>query len=958
MSESSRVHVAIGLFCAAVIAIVWILTWMHVGEERSQDVVDAEKRNAKLALALEEQTIRTLKGTNQALSFVKHEFERARARPDIEALVNKGSLDDSLFDRIEIADEHGNLAPAGDARPVNLADRDFFKFLRRQPTNELFIGKPTRETSPDRWVIQLARRLDKPNGEFAGVVFANVNTAYFTRLYQRDDLGEQGLITLVGHRDGIVRATRIGDAGRFEQDAHTSRLLAEHARSPIGSFVGSDPAEGVARFYSYRTLREYPFIVAVGTSIAETLTPFQEHARDYYIFAALLTTLVSIVGIGSMVAISQKRKAFNTLARSESRYHEIFTHTKDGIILLDVTAEGRFRFADGNRAYGELSGHANADIVGRYLDEVAPPETVEAIVRNAQRCITRGTSISFSEDVDFPAGHRNLWFTLVPIRDESGAILRIMAVIRDCTEINRAALALRSADAASQAKSDFLATMSDEIRTPLHGVLGMFQLLARTPLDRDQVMMLEAVQESGRSLLRTVEDVLDYSKIESGKLGLAPEVTSIAKLVASVASLYFANASGRGLILAHHTDERISPAVVVDSLRLRQVLSNLVDNAIKFTRQGRIEIRADRLERRDGHEVVRFSVSDTGVGISLEDQKRLFKPFKPVNEEGAQGGGRIGLGLAICQQLAAMMGGTVAVASEAGRGTRMMLTLRLKIAERSPSADTATVHALTQRGATAFGALRIAPESTQEAASDELLLLVAGHPVNRLILMRQVNMLGYSGELAENGRVALEMWRSGRFKLVVTDCDMAEMDGYELTRCIRAAESLERRMRTPVIGCTGEPLDAAAQRCAAAGMDDCLAQPIELGKLGEKIRRWLSPSAARSAASPIDDGVLAEISAGDEALARDILLRFHRYNAEDTTLLKEAVRKADIAQVTHASHRIKGASKTVGATALADVCERLERACRANDWGTVALQMDSFLEEVARLDEFIGSFEG
>ena len=196
----------------------------------------------------------------------------------------------------------------------------------------------------------------------------------------------------------------------------------------------------------------------------------------------------------------------------------------------------------------------------------------------------------FAEDLDLLAGHRNLWITLVPIKDEGG---RFADHGRDPRphETHRAASALRSADAASQAKTTFLATMSDEIRAPLNGVLGMFQLLARTPLDRDQVMMLEAVQESGRSLLRIVEDVLDYSKIESGKLDLTPDVTSIAKLVASVASLYAESASGRGLLLVHATDERISPAVVVDSLRLRQVLSNFVANAVKFTRQGQIEIR-------------------------------------------------------------------------------------------------------------------------------------------------------------------------------------------------------------------------------------------------------------------------------------------------------------------------------------------------------------------------------
>jgi PAS domain S-box-containing protein len=948
--------VAIALFCVALVAIVWLVTLHHVRDERLQDVSEAEKRNTNLAVALEEQTIRTLKGTNQALSLVKHEFERTGERPDVQSLVDQGALDDSLFDRIEISDERGDVAAGRDASVrTNVADRDPFQVLRRNATNDLFIGKPMRESSPDRWVIQLARRVNKPDGSFAGVVFAAINTAYFTRLYQRDDLGEHGLITLVGRSDGIVRATRIGDKATSGQDVHTSRLLAEQARNPSGSFAGTDPAEGVNRFYSYRTLREYPLIVAVGTSIEETLAPFRDHARDYYIFAGISSALITLIGLGAIFAISQRRRAFNRLARSEARYREIFTHTKDGVVVLDLADEG-FRIADCNRAFCDLSGYSDEDLAGKLLEEVLVPDAARSLGENIDRCILRGASVSFAEDLELLAGHKNLWITLVPIKGKGGAMRRIMAVIRDRTESNRAASALRSADAANQAKTAFLATMSHEIREPLNGVLGLFQLLARTPLDRDQVMMMETVQESGRSLLRMVEDVIDYSRIESGKLDLNPEATSIAKVVASVAHLYSASANGRGLLLAHATDERIGHALMVDPLRLRQILSNFMSNAIKFTRQGQVEIRAEFVERRDGHEVIRFCVSDTGVGIPEEDQKNLFQPFGQANPGTAQRFGRVRLGLSICQRLATLMGGNVAVASEPGIGTTMTLTLRLKVADAKLFEPTATVHAISRREAP-VAALARRPEPLPVEPAAALLLLMVDHPVNRLILMRQVNMLGYSGELAENPEAALEMWRSGRFSLVITDCGTNE-----LARSIRSQEPLEGHKRTPIIACLAGATPAEAESCRADGVDDWLAKPIELGRLAEKLRRWLPRSRAvvpaRSSSSPIDDAVLGEISAGDGILARDILMRFHRYNAEDTTLLREAVRKADVDQVAHASHRIKGASKTVGAVELATICERLEHACHANDWATVAQHMDHFLHEVQRLDEYIDSLEG
>jgi CheY-like chemotaxis protein/HPt (histidine-containing phosphotransfer) domain-containing protein/anti-sigma regulatory factor (Ser/Thr protein kinase) len=411
----------------------------------------------------------------------------------------------------------------------------------------------------------------------------------------------------------------------------------------------------------------------------------------------------------------------------------------------------------------------------------------------------------------------------------------------------------------------------------------------------------------------------------------------------------------------HATDERISPALMVDSLRLRQVLSNFVSNAVKFTRQGQIEIRAELVERRDHHEVIRFCVSDTGIGIPENDQKSLFQPFRQPNGDPAQRSGRIRLGLSICQRLATLMGGTVAVASEPGIGTTMTLTLRLRVSDPRLFAPTATVHAISQREPSAGVQLHRPENAAAERASPPLLLVV-DHPVNRLILMRQVNMLGYSADLAEGTQAALEMWQSGRFSLVITDCDMTGKGGNDLARKIRSLERLDGRNRTPIIACLADASPGDAENCLADGVDDCLAKPIELGKLAEKLRRWLPmsrPSApARSAASPIDDGVLAEISAGDDVLARDILMRFHRYNAEDTTLLKAAVHKADVDQVTHASHRIKGASKTVGAVELATICERLEHACRANDWETVALHMDHFLHEVERLDDYIESLEG
>ena len=808
-------HVAITLLCVALIAVGWTATVLHVREERRQDVEEVKSRNAHLALTLEEQTIRTLKGTNQALSFIKHEIEHGAARPALKDLVDRGVLDDSLFDRIEITDEFGNVGTENGPPPVtSVADHAFFKALRRQPSQALYISEPTRDAT-GRWTIRLARRVDKPNGGFAGVVFAAVNTAYFTRLYQHEDLGELGLITLVGLEDGIVRATRVGDRTISGQDLRTSRLLAEQARSPIGSFVATDHPEAIERFYSYRTLREYPLVVAVGTSVSESLAPFTDHARDYYVFATSVSLLIILLAAGSAFGISQKRRVFDTLARSEQRYRDIFTHTRDGIVVLDLGPDGAFRFADANHAFTELSGLPSGATTGKRVDEVFPPGP-QSLADEIERCVSRRVAVSASRDVELPAGHRNLWITLVPISHEDESVRRVMGVIRDFTETHRAATALRTADASNQAKNALLAKMGHELRSPLAGVLGMFELLAHTPLDRDQAMMLDALQQSARSLLRSVEDVLDFSRMDSGEIHLAPEATSIQKLVGGVAGVYAASAAARGLIFTQYVDPLISPALMADPLRLRQVLSNFVENAIKFTQRGRVDLRAEAVARDSGSETIRFSVTDTGIGIPEEKQAELFHPAA----QGADSG-RSGLGLSICQRLAALMKATIGVQSVPGRGTTVSLVVRLPLADPEALPQLATVHALR-------------------------------------------------GPQAEGG---------------------------------------------------GQPVHAIAP------------------------------------ASPLDDGVLAEVAAGDGALARDILKRFHRYNAEDTELLDAAVLRADVDQVTYASHRIKEASRTIGAMALATLCEGIEREARAGDWDAVARHMIGYRAELARLGALVSSFE-
>jgi signal transduction histidine kinase/CheY-like chemotaxis protein len=504
-----------------------------------------------------------------------------------------------------------------------------------------------------------------------------------------------------------------------------------------------------------------------------------------------------------------------------------------------------------------------------------------------------------------------------------------------------------AAEAGNRTKSIFLATMSHEIRTPMNGVLGMLELLSLTTLDAEQRTTLEVVRESGKSLQRIIDDILDFSKIEAGKLEVRPAVASIASTVKAVSNIFSGNASSKHVDLMCYIDPQISPALFVDPMRLRQILNNFVSNALKFTEKGRVEIKAELLGRADGEERVRFSVTDTGIGISQDDQARLFQPFVQAAGENTPRFGGTGLGLTICQRLAQMMGGSIEMVSEVGVRTTMTLELSLPIANAKELPEVDPVGPPDFLRATMMR--RQAPDTASAEAEGTLALLADDHPTNRSLIVRQINLLGYAAESAENGIVALEKWKSGRFGILITDCNMPEMNGYELTRRIREFEATNGDKRIPIIACTANALGGEAEICFAAGMDDYLAKPVELNELSKKLDRWLP--IARPAA-PLDRTALASLTGGDVAAEREILMDFRRVNAEDAAMLKRAVAGSNILEITTASHRIKGASKMIGAMGLAAVCERLERASRAEDWLTVRASMGAFEHELERLNHY------
>lgn len=561
---------------------------------------------------------------------------------------------------------------------------------------------------------------------------------------------------------------------------------------------------------------------------------------------------------------------------------------------------------------------------------------------------------------------------LLPQVDASGTIVGMRGTIQDIS--SRKALedrlyqAKEAADSANLAKSDFLATMSHEIRTPLNGMLGILELIDQTPISPELRGALDTIRESGHSLQRIIDDILDFSKVEAGKLEIRPEPTSLVDLAGALQRAYAGSASSHGLELRHKVDPRISPAVMVDALRLRQILGNFVSNAIKFTPRGHVELRINLTERDGGRESLCFEVQDTGIGISQERQERLFQPFEQADIDLASRVSGTGLGLAISRRLARLMGGEVSMSSEPGKGTTLFLTLAVSPADPATVAPAPahmpghapppSIHYSAQE------------QSVADAASGApLVLVVDDHPINRMVMSKQLHALGYAPEDVESGAEALERWTSGRFALVLTDCNMPRMSGYELTRHIRHRESAGGLDRTPIIACSANVIGGAREACLEAGMDDYIPKPTKLMALADIMHRWLPvPAKAETVPSPPEDlaathapvadalldmRVLHGISNGDLAIEQRALAHFRKINDTDSRLLLAAVERVHMASIIHLAHRIKGACKFVGAHALASASESLEQAGRSGAARDLDRLAEQFRTELEKLNDYL-----
>ncbi len=860
------------------VALIWVGSVAVLRANRAEVEARAGAEIANEALILADRVEEHLDTIDRTLRFMEHDWESNPEGFDLSAWRQRAAVLSVPSLQVCLTDPNGVIRNATDPALIggSLGGRAFFHSLAGLPSDDgqMAIGPPVRRPNGDGWVLNIARRLDLPDGSFAGVISVSYDVAQLMRTFGQQGLGEQGLIELVDETTKRLLAAGGGGAVPGDSIAGTA-LWRAMAGSPDGRWTGPSAPDGVERLHAFHQIPDRRLDLVIGTSMANAVHPAIAWERQALLVVGLTTFLVLTLA-GALVlevrashrrvAVLANERAMLTAAKADAdaksqRLEVTLAGMSDGVMMMDAD----LRLVEWNHRFPEMTGlPASALTRGMPMQDMLRaqamagefgPVDVEAEVARRIAAI-HAIDDSVAVERTRPDGRA------LSVRRRRLADGGFVTIFTDVTERKRNEDALRQArllaEATSEAKSRFVAMVSHEIRQPLNALLNSLTLLAGNEMAPAPRRLVEMARQSGDSLLGLLNDILEMSKMEAGQLALRPDDFALRPLLQGVVDMFADQAAARGMTVALEVAEGTPSRLRADPVRIRQILTNLMSNAVKFASPGPVVLAAE-IEH-DMPRMLRLTIRDPGPSIDPAGRDRLFQPFVQLGDAAAGGYAGTGLGLAICQTLAGLLGGEIGYQPTEEGGNAFWVRLAFDLPVESVPAH---------------------PASPRRYPRTRV-LLVEDIGANQMVTATMLRREGHMVDIAGSGSAAIRAMERQPYDLVLMDIFMPGMTGIEATRQIRALPGPAGVV--PICALTGNASPEDRARCAAVGMNDVLTKPVALEALLTVLGRLVWRQSQARPAAPADLAVPPLT-----AMARLVELRANLAPSKLTDLIEEAI---------------------------------------------------------------------